>query len=280
MRQRLFKGDHRDVAASLNKLATLLYAQGKYAEAEPLYRDALKMNQRLFKGDHPDVETSLNNLAALLESQGKYAEAEPLYRDALKMNQRLFKGDHPSAAISLNNLARLLQAQGKFVEAETLSRNALQMYQRLFKGDHPDLAGILNNLAALLHSRGKHAEAEPLYRDALKMYRRIGVTYAVGKSEGEALTLLAALPLTRDGYLSAALALKADPSRTYAEAWASKGAVARVFEQRTLATRTASLKPRVAKLLVQTAGSRRRRAELILAPQPADPASRKHAQPT
>ena len=38
------------MAISLSNLAGLLKAQGKYAEAEPLYRDALKMFQRLFKG--------------------------------------------------------------------------------------------------------------------------------------------------------------------------------------------------------------------------------------
>ena len=275
MFQQLFKGDHPDVATSRNNLATLLRAQGKSAEAEPLCRDALKMTQRLLEGDHPDVARSLNNLAVLLHDQGKAAEAESLYRDALKMRQRLFKGAHPDVAHSLNNLAFLLQAQGKYADAEPLFHDALKMEQQLFKGNHPDVATSLNNLALLLQARGKHAEAEPLCRDALKMSRRIAVAYALGKSEGEALTLLAALPLPRDTYLSNALALQADPARIYAEVWQSKGAVARVFEQRALAARTASLKPRVATLLAQLAQSRRRRAELILAPEPADPATRK-----
>ena len=33
----------------------LLPGQGKLAEAEPLYKDALEMRKRLYKGDHPDL---------------------------------------------------------------------------------------------------------------------------------------------------------------------------------------------------------------------------------
>ena len=93
--RRLHKGDHPDVARSLNNLGFLLQHQGKAAEAEPYWRAALAMRQRLFKGDHPDVALSLNNLGALLQAQGKAAEAEPYYRAGLAMSQRLFKGDHP-----------------------------------------------------------------------------------------------------------------------------------------------------------------------------------------
>ena len=52
-------------------------AQGKYAEAEPLFKRALAIREKALGKDHPDVATSLNNLALLYDSQGKYAEAEP-----------------------------------------------------------------------------------------------------------------------------------------------------------------------------------------------------------
>ncbi|MFM6367345.1 MAG: tetratricopeptide repeat protein, partial [Dolichospermum sp.] len=89
LKQRLFTGDHPNVATSLNNLP-FLYDSLKYTAAEPLYIQALEMRQRLFTGDHPDVAQSLNNLAFLYNSQGKYTEAEPLYIQALEMRQRLF----------------------------------------------------------------------------------------------------------------------------------------------------------------------------------------------
>src|SRR5262249_9640351 len=146
----------------------------------------------------------------------------------------------------------VLQAQGQYADAEALYREALATYQRLYpKQDHPDLALSLTNLAALLHLQGKYADAEPLFREALTMYRGLGAAYAALRSEGDALTLAATYPLTRDGFLSNARALKADPTAVYAEVWASKAALARVYERRALAARAAASDPKAAALLDQ-----------------------------
>ncbi len=63
------------LATSLNNLAAL-YAQGRYAEVEPLYKRALAISEKALGPEHPGVATSLNNLAGLYHAQGKYAEAE------------------------------------------------------------------------------------------------------------------------------------------------------------------------------------------------------------
>ena len=41
-----------DVARSVVDLAELYQAEGKYAEAEPLYRRALAINEKVFGPDH------------------------------------------------------------------------------------------------------------------------------------------------------------------------------------------------------------------------------------
>jgi tetratricopeptide (TPR) repeat protein len=63
----------------MNNLAFLYQDQGKYADAEPLYKDALAGQQKALGLDHPDTLTSMNNLTFLYCHQGKYADAEPLY---------------------------------------------------------------------------------------------------------------------------------------------------------------------------------------------------------
>ncbi len=64
-------------------MAELYHSQGKYAEAEPLYKQALAIRKQQLGDNHPGTATSLNNLAGLYSSQGRYAEAEPLYKQAL-----------------------------------------------------------------------------------------------------------------------------------------------------------------------------------------------------
>ncbi|MFM5887862.1 MAG: tetratricopeptide repeat protein, partial [Dolichospermum sp.] len=110
LKQRLFTGDHPNVATSLNNLP-FLYDSLKYTAAEPLYIQALEMRQRLFTGDHPDVATSLNNLAGLYNSQGKYTAAEPLYIQALEMCERVLGVNHPNTVTVRENLRLLRQQQ-------------------------------------------------------------------------------------------------------------------------------------------------------------------------
>ena len=62
----------------MNNLAKIYYAEGKYAEAEALYKRALAIREKALGSDHPDVVASMNNLAKIYYAEGKYAEAESL----------------------------------------------------------------------------------------------------------------------------------------------------------------------------------------------------------
>ena len=66
----------------LNNQVGALLQQGKYREAIPVAKEALKVAEQTFAPDHPNVDTNLNNLAMLYVGQGKYAEAEPLHKRA------------------------------------------------------------------------------------------------------------------------------------------------------------------------------------------------------
>jgi CHAT domain-containing protein len=225
------KQDHPVLAASLNNLAGVLWAQGKYADAETLYREALEMKRRLYpKQDHPALAISLNNLGGVLWRQRKYAKAETLHREALAMRRRLYA-----------------------------------------QQDHRDLAQSMNNLANVLREQGQHGGAEKLYREALTMYRALARDYAAVRSEGDALTLAATYAPARDNFLSNAWMSRAAAATVYPEVWASKAALSRFYEQRALAARAASTDPGAAALLARLTNVRRRRADLLLAPTPSDP---------
>jgi len=70
--------DHPDVATGYNNLGALLQDQGKYAEAEQLFRRAIEIDENAF--GNPVVAKNYNNLAGLLRDQRKYGEAETLCR--------------------------------------------------------------------------------------------------------------------------------------------------------------------------------------------------------
>ncbi len=161
--------DHLSVATTLNNLAGLYQFQGRYAEAEPLYKRSLEINEKALGPDHPSVATTLNNLAALYESQGRYAEAEPLYKRSIKITEKALGPDDPSVATTLNNLAFLYTSQGRYAEAEPLYKRSIKITEKALGPDHPDVAPTLDNLANLYTSQGGYIEAEPLYGKALEI---------------------------------------------------------------------------------------------------------------
>ena len=62
----------------MNNLAALLDSQGKYDEAEPIYRQTLALSEKVLGKEHPNTLSSMNNLAVLLKNQGRYDEAKKL----------------------------------------------------------------------------------------------------------------------------------------------------------------------------------------------------------
>ncbi len=70
--------EHPDVGTSLNNLAELYRAQGKYPDAEPLHKRALAIVEKALGPEHPDVATALENYAALLRKTGRDDEAVKL----------------------------------------------------------------------------------------------------------------------------------------------------------------------------------------------------------
>src|SRR5262249_20113427 len=74
-RRRVLGDEHPDTLASMNAMAALLQFQGKYAEAERHFRDALEGRRRTLGEDHPDTLESLSNLGDNFRDQKNYAEA-------------------------------------------------------------------------------------------------------------------------------------------------------------------------------------------------------------
>ncbi|RYP39568.1 hypothetical protein DL766_000390 [Monosporascus sp. MC13-8B] len=115
--------------------------QGKYDEAEQMYRQALELKKAVLGKEHPSTFTNMNNLA-----------------------QAVLGKEHPFTLTNMNNLAGVLDRQGKYDEAEQMQRQALQLSQAVLGNEHPYILGSMNNLACVLRNQGKYDEAEQVSR--------------------------------------------------------------------------------------------------------------------
>uniref|UniRef100_A0A6V2J188 Kinesin light chain n=1 Tax=Ditylum brightwellii TaxID=49249 RepID=A0A6V2J188_9STRA len=135
--------------------------QGRYGEAEELFRPFLEVIKSALGEAHPHTLGTMSNLAAAVRGQGRYAEAEELQRGAFSpmpgskkvctrrspprhtchheqpghgafssmpggnevcTSHHTCGEAHPSTLTSIDNLAYALQEQGRYREAEELFR--------------------------------------------------------------------------------------------------------------------------------------------------------------
>jgi tetratricopeptide (TPR) repeat protein len=113
-----------DQAGDLNNRAVSFRSQGRYTDAEPLFRQALDITEHAKGAEHLDVAIILNNLGELYYVQGRYAEAEPLYQRALAIKENVLGPDDLGLATTLENYAALLARTSREDQATTLAARA------------------------------------------------------------------------------------------------------------------------------------------------------------
>ena len=92
------------LATTLNSLAMLYHAQGKYAEAEPLYLRALAIMEKALGPDHPNVATTLETYAALLRTMRRDSEhLNNIERYYSSTSQLIFDGSYTCSGVLINN---------------------------------------------------------------------------------------------------------------------------------------------------------------------------------
>ena len=163
---------HPRLAAALNNLALLYDRQGRFQDAEPLYRHALSIKEKTLAPSDPSLGTAFNNMASLYERMGRYAEAEPLYRKALALWQKLPKPDNRSIALVLSNLAGLYVKQGRLDDAGKLHKQSLALKEKTLGPDDPTVGVSYNNLASVYDKQGHYKAAAPLYKRAAEIFTK------------------------------------------------------------------------------------------------------------
>ncbi len=103
-----FGAQNRRLATSLNNLGANSEEQGKYAEAEPLYKHSLQICQKTLGPNHPQVATSLENYAELLYKTNRSAEASKLDQQAkaIRDSRLATRENNPRYAVSGKSSSR------------------------------------------------------------------------------------------------------------------------------------------------------------------------------
>ena len=144
--------------------------QGKLAEAEKMYQQALEGKEKTLGPEHTSTLNTFNNLGNLYADQGKLAKAEKIYQRVLKGYEKALGPEHISTLRIVNNLGILYADQGKLAKAEKMYQRALKGYEKAFGPEDETIPKLntVNNLGNLYKDQGKLAEAEEMLQRALK----------------------------------------------------------------------------------------------------------------
>jgi hypothetical protein len=170
--ERLPEEDDQRLRAAEN-MADALNSQGKFTEAQTLYREMLEVLPRVLGPEHPNTLKTASNLALSdsLDDQGKRGETEITFREVLVVQRRVLGPEHRNTLKTASNLARSLSNQGKCTEANTMCREVLAGLQRVLGPEHPSTLAAASNMCYILNQQGKHGEAEITFREVLVVQR-------------------------------------------------------------------------------------------------------------
>ncbi len=109
---------------ALTAEASILQLQGRYQEAEQLYRDVLT-NRRSDLRSYISLQVLQSDLAEVVARQGRYAEAEAIVRDTLASSYVY----SPRTAYHLLRLTQIMYAQGRYQDTKILARRVINIYE-------------------------------------------------------------------------------------------------------------------------------------------------------
>jgi hypothetical protein len=140
---RTLGAEHPLTLASQASLALVLsqdpaIAQGRFDEAERLYKATIAAQTRVIGPEHAHTLVAKSNYASLLSRRGDDEAAEPIFREVISAHRRLMGDLHPHTMLMCGNLAQCLANQHRHDEArDVYVRTARAMYDVLGP-THPD----------------------------------------------------------------------------------------------------------------------------------------------
>ncbi len=169
------QGSQEERATCVAGLAACISDQGRRADAEELYYQALTLFEGM-ESSQAARATCTVNLAACIEQQSRHDEAEKLFRDALTLYEGM-EGSQAARALCTMNLATSIQQQSRHYEAENFYRRALTLFEDV-EGSEAARARCTTGLASCLDLQGKlSVKSRQKYLDySRSVFTKLGLT--------------------------------------------------------------------------------------------------------
>jgi serine/threonine protein kinase/Tfp pilus assembly protein PilF len=218
---RILKRTGKVYPAFLFNFATVLEGNGKYKEADSLFKESLILSRKYYGNNHPFVANCLDGYAQLKNLTGYYDTAITLSNEAARIREKVFGEVSDMYALSQNNLGRIYQNMGQHNTAINCFEKAIKIayqigdtnhaegiypanlaksqyavgdydkslkswqtvlkFDRKTYGENKFVAEDLDYIARIYSIKGNLTKAEELYRESLKIHPRADAMISLGK---------------------------------------------------------------------------------------------------
>ncbi|MEY2562487.1 MAG: eukaryotic-like serine/threonine-protein kinase [Verrucomicrobiota bacterium] len=168
LRRRFLGPHHLETGQSMVALGEWNVVTGHYAEAEPLFRDAIDIFRTV--SDAKWLAISLNDLGTLNWFQGKQPAAEKFLREALEVSSNFVGGDRVLRAIMYSTLGLARRDQGDLNEGGIFLEKAIEEHRALPGEPRSELALALSNLASIRLLQADYDHAEALASESFQLF--------------------------------------------------------------------------------------------------------------
>ncbi len=159
------------VASGLSALATIYFAQEKYAESYCYSEQALEAELPL----HPDgrlVANILSNMGNCCSKLKRHDEAAKHWRRAVDVWIKNFGEEQSFVLFGLVQIAQNMLELNRWAESREPIRQALAIVKRAPSGRDDHMAALLSNLAESFRGEGRTADALVTLEESLELHER------------------------------------------------------------------------------------------------------------
>jgi tetratricopeptide (TPR) repeat protein len=169
----LWRGEQTlQLEIAMRNLGAVYCSEGRFAEAIPLYQEAIRLREaRAGLGDL-GLLASLQGLALVYVDSGDLRHSRSIANRALAIGRLHHDEQSADAASGFLALGSMLAAQGKLSEAKSWMEAALRVRNLLYGAESADSADALMNLADVYRRERRFEDAARSYGQALENYRQ------------------------------------------------------------------------------------------------------------
>lgn len=159
-----------ELAATLDSMAKLYAAQGKFADSLTQYKIVLAMQMRVLPRSHRIIAHTLKDLGHTYESLRRYKEALGQYNATLVMERKCYNTEiHAEIAETHHCIGHIYSLERDYDNALMHYEKALVVKRLVYGNEHAEVVSTLNHMGNLHKYRGQYDVALALHSEVLAL---------------------------------------------------------------------------------------------------------------